>query len=276
MSTTSIFTYVNDNDINSFLAESSNYSEKVAFLGNSGEIAAKGKIYGSIPSHIKAITVSNISDWTNKQDAILDITTIRENAEAGANKVSNVQGDWNISDSSNNAYIKNKPTIPAEVTEATVSGWGFIKSGGTGGITEETDPVFTASAAHGIQSTDITNWNNKVSKTELSNQSYVSTTQLSNQSYVTSAQLSAQSYLKSFTETDPVFTQSAASGITSQNITNWNNKANLPSYSSSDAGKILSVNSSGQLVWITPQMIYSGSGIPSNSQGNDGDLYLQS
>ena len=179
-------------------------------------------------------------------------------------------------DTSGDLYIKNKPTIPAEVTEATVSGWGFIKSGGTGGITEETDPVFTASAAFGIQSTDITNWNNKVSKTELSNQLYVSTTQLSNQSYVTSAQLSAQSYLKSFTETDPVFTQSAASGITSQNITNWNNKANLPSYSSSDAGKILSVNSSGQLVWITPQMIYSGSGTPANNLGNDGDLYLQS
>ena len=49
----------------------------------------------------------------------------------------------------------------------------------------------------------------------------------------------------------------------------------LPSYSSSDSGKILSVNSSGALVWITPSAIYSGSGTPSNGTGNNGDVYLQ-
>lgn len=49
----------------------------------------------------------------------------------------------------------------------------------------------------------------------------------------------------------------------------------LPSYSSADSGKVLSVNSSGQLVWITPVSIYTGSGEPSNSTGNDGDIYLQ-
>jgi hypothetical protein len=31
-------------------------------------------------------------------------------------------------------------------------------------------------------------------------------------------------YLTSYTETDPVFTASAAAGITSNDITNWNNK----------------------------------------------------
>lgn len=50
----------------------------------------------------------------------------------------------------------------------------------------------------------------------------------------------------------------------------------LPSYSSADSGKILSVNSSGQLVWITPVSIYTGSGEPNNANGNDGDIYLQS
>jgi len=69
-------------------------------------------------------------------------------------------------------------TIP---TESTVSGWGFTKnagtitginmngaSKGTSGVvdlgtvvTSESDPVFTASAAHGISSTDISNWNAK-------------------------------------------------------------------------------------------------------------------
>ena len=49
----------------------------------------------------------------------------------------------------------------------------------------------------------------------------------------------------------------------------------LPSYSASDSGKILSVNSSGQLVWITPSYIYSGSATPDSNTGNNGDIYLQ-
>lgn len=43
----------------------------------------------------------------------------------------NVQSDWNVTDTSSDAYIKNKPTIPAAVTESTVSGWGFTKNTGT-------------------------------------------------------------------------------------------------------------------------------------------------
>lgn len=88
-------------------------------------------------------------------------------------------------DLSDYALISN---VPAAVTESTVSGWGFTKNTGTysmpnGGIPStdldsdvqtslgkadtalqsETDPVFTASAAHGITSTDISNWNSKTS-----------------------------------------------------------------------------------------------------------------
>lgn len=43
----------------------------------------------------------------------------------------NVQSDWNVTDTSSDAYIKNKPTIPSAVTESTVSGWGFTKNTGT-------------------------------------------------------------------------------------------------------------------------------------------------
>ena len=88
--------------------------------------------------------------------------------------------------------LLNKPTIPSAVTESTVSGWGFTKNTGTyskpsTGIPKsdlasavqtslgkadtalqsysETDPVFKASPAAGIKSSDITNWNNKTSNT---------------------------------------------------------------------------------------------------------------
>ena len=79
-------------------------------------------------------------------------------------------------------------TIPSAVTESTVSGWGFTKNTGTyskpsGGIPKtdlasavqtslgkadtalqsESDPVFTASAAHGITTNNISSWNGAVS-----------------------------------------------------------------------------------------------------------------
>ena len=69
------------------------------------------------------------------------------------NKVSNVQSDWNATTGA--AVILNKPTIPTQTTDASVSGWGYIKS------YTESDPVFTASAAYDITAEDMTFWNNK-------------------------------------------------------------------------------------------------------------------
>lgn len=48
----------------------------------------------------------------------------------------------------------------------------------------------------------------------------------------------------------------------------------LPTVSSSDNGKILRVVN-GQWTLITPNVVYSGTGEPDNSLGNDGDIYLQ-
>lgn len=80
--------------------------------------------------------------------------------------------------------LPNDVTIPTKVSEL-INDEGYMTS------YTETDPVFAASAAAGIQSSDIENWNNK---------------------------------LDSFTETDPVFSASAAAGISAEDITNWNNK----------------------------------------------------
>ena len=62
-----------------------------------------------------------------------DYTTTEKNKLAGiaAGAEVNVQSDWNVTDSSSDAYIKNKPTIPSAVTESTVSSWGFTKNTGT-------------------------------------------------------------------------------------------------------------------------------------------------
>lgn len=243
------------------------------------------------------------------------------------------QANWNETNSSSTAYIQNKPTIPSIAGLATESYVNTKVAGIVNSAPETLDTLNELATALGndpnFATTVSTEIGTKVSKTELSNQSYVTTTVLSNQSYVTQTFLSNQGYLTSFTEIDPVFSASAAAGITSTNISTWNGKQDaisdlatirsnastgaakisannstisiqkggtaidsfttnassaktinipneLPSYSSSDSGKVLSVNSSGQLVWITPVSIYTGNSNPINSLGIDGDIYVQS
>ena len=124
----------------------------------------------------------------------------------------------------------------------------------------ETDPIFTASPAHGITANDITNWNNKSdfsgsyndltdkptipvlpsnivnTVTTTAGAHTVITNKTGNVSFnvptKTSHLTNDSGFLTSYTETDPIFTASAAHGITSTDITNWNNK--LDSYTETD------------------------------------------
>lgn len=69
----------------------------------------------------------------------------------------NVQSDWSQSDNTKDDFIKNKPAIPTVPTDISAfnNDVGYIT-----GYTE-TDPVFSASAASGITSSDISDWNSK-------------------------------------------------------------------------------------------------------------------
>jgi microcystin-dependent protein len=131
------------------------------------------------------ITSSDISNWNNKSDFSGSYTD-----------------------------LTNKPTIPSKTSDLTNDS-GFITS------YTETDPVFSASAAANISSTDISNWNSKTSFSgdydDLTNKPSIPTkvSDLTNDS----------GFISSYTETDPVFSASAASGITSSDISNWNNKS---------------------------------------------------
>ena len=121
----------------------------------------------------------------------------------------------------------------------------------------ETDPIFLASAAHGISSSDISNWNgksdfsgsyndltdkptiptvNNATLTIQKNGSTVKTFTANASSNVTAnitvptktSDLSNDSgYITGYTETDPVFSASAASGITSSDISDWNAKSEV-------------------------------------------------
>ena len=100
--------------------------------------------------------------------------------------------------------------IPSKTSDLTNDS-GFIT-----GYTE-TDPVYSASVAAGITSSDISNWNNKTS-----NIGTITGITMNGVSKGTSGVVNLGTVVTS--ETDPVFTASAAHGITSSDITNWNNK----------------------------------------------------
>lgn len=103
----------------------------------------------------------------------------------------NVQSDWNQSVNTADDYIKNKPTIPT-VNNATLT----IQKNGTNVQT------FTANAS----SNKTANITVPTAVSELTNDS---------------------GYITEYTETDPVFSASAASGITSSDISDWNSKSEV-------------------------------------------------
>ena len=82
-----------------------------------------GGAYTELAKKVDKVTGKGLS--TN------DYTTDEKNKLAGiaSGAEVNVQSDWNAT--SGDAMILNKPTIPSEVTESTVSGWGFTKNTGT-------------------------------------------------------------------------------------------------------------------------------------------------
>lgn len=174
----------------------------------------------------------------------------------------------------------------------------------------EEDPVFAASAASGISSSDIDNWNDKTSNigtiTEITMNGtskgtsgnvdlgtvITSETQLSkgtttgNGNAVTDISVNnhqitltkGKTFLESFTETDPVFSASAAAGIQSSDITAWNGKQD-PASTLSGYG-ITDANISSRTVTLGSNSVYvpnilSGNSAPTSGQGSDGDLYLQ-
>lgn len=175
------------------------FYQSIVFIQDVLKIWTHGSLYDCGAVDISAyLTADEIAEvyatigaLNGKQDEITDLETIRSGASKGATAVQ-PSSLANVATSGSYNDLSDKPTIPSAVTESTVSGWGFTKNTGTyskpsTGIPKtdlasavqtslgkadtalqsftETDPVFSASAAAGIKSSDITNWNNKTSNT---------------------------------------------------------------------------------------------------------------
>lgn len=226
----------------------------------------------TVPSHVKSISASDISNWNSKTSNTGTITGITMNGTSkgtsGVVDLGTVLTSYTETDPTVPAWAKasTKPTYTASEVGALPSTGGTLSgdltvsaSESTEGVTVHYDGASTVYGAGQIYDPD----NDSTYFFPSSNGTLALT---SNIPTVNNNTITIQ---KGGTTVDSFTTN--ASAAKTINIPN-----ELPSYSSSNSGNVLSVNSSGQLVWITPAHIYSGSSTPDANTGNNGDIYLQS
>ena len=160
-------------------SSTSNYTISVSFGGQTYSLSTSNGLINDS----RTLTFSSNATWSGSITTVNSSTTLivkvySTDAVATTVGLAAVSNDYDDLD--------NKPTIPSAVTETTVTNWGFTKNAGTvtgvkvngstqspsSGVVDigtvltsftESDPIFSASAASGITSSDITNWNSKTS-----------------------------------------------------------------------------------------------------------------
>jgi hypothetical protein len=127
-------------------------TSSTAFPGDRGKATETGLANHVSNSDIH-VTAADKTNWNNKVDKVdgkglstNDFTTTYMNKLNGiaAGAEVNVQADWNITDSTSDAYIKNKPGIDTTVNSGSSN---LITSGGTYTALAETERTVAAALA---------------------------------------------------------------------------------------------------------------------------------
>lgn len=225
----------------------------------------------------KTVTATEKSTWNNKQDAL-------SNASVLSGITSTKVSDWD--DAATNSHTHSNKTVLDGITSTKVSNWD--------GASTNSHTHSNKTVLDGIKASDITNWNGKANTADLATVATSgSYNDLSNKPSIPDAQV--QSDWNATTGMGVILNKPTIPTVNNNTITltfngstvgtfTLNQNSNkiidigsiigLPSYSAANNGQILGVVN-GALAWITPTTIYTGTSAPSNSQGNDGDIYLQ-
>lgn len=203
-------------------------------------------------------TVSAVGDYilqngdaSGSGDTVADLVDGKQDKLTSGTNIKTVNGNSLLG--SGNVSIQSGDTVTVTQTQTAGNEIASVSVNGTPTklyAPAETDPVFGASPAAGITAADITSWDGKqaalVSGTNIKTVngnsllgsgnitieggggggdtvSYTPTQTSGNELGTISINGNGQK-IYSPTETDPVFAASAAHGITSANITSWNNK----------------------------------------------------
>jgi hypothetical protein len=144
------------------------------------------------------------------------------------------------------------------------------------------DALSNASVLTGISSTNVTNWDNAAASTHShSNKSVldgITTTKTGQWDNAISGvslngtAATVTNHVAALTGVATTANVSTHSGTTITGRTSA--QIHLPAVTAADNGKILMVVN-GAWALVNPTTIYTGTGSPSSSQGNDGDIYLQ-
>lgn len=175
--------------------------------GNTDAAAINAAVNGAIQTHNASPNAHGLASWAKQPDK--PTYTAAE-----------ISGLATVATSGSYNDLAGKPTIPPTVNDATVAGWGYLKT--------ESDPVFAASPAAGITSANITAWNNKGTYTKPSGG-------IPKGDLASSVQTSlnrADTALQSYTETDPT-------------VPSWAKAANKPTYAATEITGLATVATTG-------------------------------
>ncbi len=110
---------------------------------DSGFITGYTETDPTVPSHVKSITSTNISNWGTAY-------THSQSTHAPSDAEKNVQSDWSVADTSSDAYIKNKPTTLKNPNALSIGGKSYD---GSSAISVTAADLGIANAIHFIGET---------------------------------------------------------------------------------------------------------------------------
>ena len=296
---TYLFTY----NGSSWVCMTLDYNTTYPTMTEASAIAGTGTIAGLVsPSVLKAaitanapaaITESDVAGWGfTKNAGTLTGVTYNGVSTSVSNGVVSINARIPSYIAMNgNAYTYTESSdyeaffdIGDVVTAVSFNGTSVNPSSGVVTISES-DPVFSASVAASISAADISNWNSKTSNTgtitgiSMNGSSKGTTGNVNLGTVVTAISMNstAVSISNGIANLGTVLTShQSIKTINSQAMTGSGNVTirEIPACTSSDNGKVLQVVN-GSWTLVTPVSIYSGSSNPDNTQGTNGDLYLQ-
>ena len=204
----------------------------------------------------KVVTASEKTTWNGKQDALTNANVL---TGITSTKVSN----WD--NAATNSHTHSNKSVLDGISSTDITNWNS-KTDNVGTVTGVKMNGTTNNPTNGVVDlgTVIT------SETTLSKGSTSGSGNAVTDITVSGHQITLTKGTTFLTQHQSIKTLNGTALTGAGNIT----LTGVPAFSASDNGKILGVVN-GQLAWVTPTTIYTGSGTPSSSTGNDGDIYLQ-
>ena len=167
------------------------------------------------------ISQYNIYKWNQKLETESD-PVYKKSVAAGISSADTANWNNKLEAETDPAFTAWNKSSGITITESQITDLAHFTNA------DETDPVFGATVAAAITSADTANWNSKLAaETDPAFSAWNKSSGIT----ITESQISDLAHFTNADETDPVFVNSAASGISTADISNWNSK--IDSYTES-------------------------------------------